>query len=381
MLTRAVTLLRPFFWPLVITVLAILAYSTRIHREMADFEVYRQAATRALNAEELYRPEDGHYQYKYLPAFAVVVAPFAMLDDEAARVVWFAFSVGMLCALIRWSVRGLPERRRSERVLTWLVVLCMAKFYLREINLGQSNTLLGVLLVGALLAEQVDSPRVAGALVAIGLFVKPYAVILVPWLALVGGAPALVTAGAVMAGGLLLPALTYGWSGNLHLLAGWYRTVTDTTAPNLLTPENISVATMWAKWLGEGPVATGLALATVVVLLGAAAFVMARRRGVENPGYLEFGLLMLLVPLISPQGWDYVLILSVPALLVVFDRWGDVSPAWRYVAAAAIAFMSFTIFDLLGRALYARMMALSVVSVAVIVLTACVVHLRWKVLA
>jgi hypothetical protein len=144
MTARSTAVLRPFIWPLVIIILAFLAYSLHIRREMVDFEVYRQAATRALDAEELYRPSDGHYQYKYFPAFAMVMAPFAVLDDEAARIVWFAFSVGMLCALVRWSVRGLPERRRSERVLTWLAVLCMAKFYLRELNLGQTNTLLGL---------------------------------------------------------------------------------------------------------------------------------------------------------------------------------------------------------------------------------------------
>jgi hypothetical protein len=37
-----------------------------------------------------------------------------------------------------------------------------------------------------------------------------------------------------IAAGLLLPALAYGWTGNLDQLRVWYRTVTDTNAPNLL---------------------------------------------------------------------------------------------------------------------------------------------------
>ena len=37
---------------------------------MADFEVYWTAANRALDAQPLYQPADGHYQFKYLPAFA-----------------------------------------------------------------------------------------------------------------------------------------------------------------------------------------------------------------------------------------------------------------------------------------------------------------------
>ena len=37
---------------------------------LVDFVVPRTAAERFLAHEPLYRPEDGHYQYKYLPAFA-----------------------------------------------------------------------------------------------------------------------------------------------------------------------------------------------------------------------------------------------------------------------------------------------------------------------
>ena len=58
----------------------------------------------------------------------------------------------------------------------------MAKFYAHELLLGQTNLLLGVLLVGALLAVQIDLPRVAGVLIGLAAFVKPYALLLLPWL-------------------------------------------------------------------------------------------------------------------------------------------------------------------------------------------------------
>ena len=94
---------------------------------MVDFDVYRTAGARALAAEPLYRAEDGHYQFKYLPAFAMVMAPFARIDREAAQAIWFALSTGLLTAFVRWSVRGLPERRRSEPVLAGLAVLFMRR--------------------------------------------------------------------------------------------------------------------------------------------------------------------------------------------------------------------------------------------------------------
>ena len=218
-------------------------------------------------------------------------------------------------------------------------------------------------------------------LVGVGVFVKPYAIILLPWLLVGVGLEGALAAVAVLAVGIVLPAALYGWQGNLDLLLAWYRTVTDTTAPNLLVAENVSLATMWAKWIGVGPLAARLAVGTVVAALGVAAWTMRRRARVSSPAYLEFGLLMLLVPLISPQGWDYVLLLATPAVICVVDRFRDLTVPWRVTAALALGFMSFTIYDLLGRTLYSRLMLVNIVSVCALALVVCLAHLRWRALA
>ena len=361
--------------------LATIAYATRVRNEMVDFAVYRTAGARAIEAAPLFRPDDGHYQFKYFPAFALAMTPFAILPEQAARAIWFGLSLALLVVLVRVSVRTLPDRRHSARLLAWMAVVLMAKFYLHELNLGQTNVLLGVLLVGALAAALRGRTGWSGVLVGAGVFVKPYALILVPWLFFVAGLGGVAAFAATFAAGLVLPATVYGWSGNLEQVRGWYRTVTDTTAPNLLAPENVSVATMWAKWLDPGPTASSLATATAgaVVIVAAAAWIWRRR--VRQPAFLEFGVLMLLVPLISPQGWDYVLLLATPAVICLVDRFREMGRPWQIVTATAFAFMSFTVYDLLGRTLYARMMALSVVSVAAIVLVVTLVLVRRRGLA
>jgi hypothetical protein len=50
--------------------------------ELVDFVVPRTAAERFLAHEPLYRPEDGHYQYKYLPAFAAAMVPFTWVSRK-----------------------------------------------------------------------------------------------------------------------------------------------------------------------------------------------------------------------------------------------------------------------------------------------------------
>jgi hypothetical protein len=252
----------------------------------------------------------------------------------------------------------------------------MGKFYARELNLGQTNVLLGVTLVSALLAAERGRAVVAGALAGSGIFVKPYAAILLLWLPWNAGLPGVLSAGVALAGGLTLPAVLYGWQGNLDLLFAWYRTVTESTAPNLLGADNVSLASTWAKWVGAGATASWLAALTSAATLGVVGWVIRQRQRVPSPGYLEFGMLMLLVPLISPQGWDYVLLLGTPAIVCLADRFGTMTMPWKAVAALAAVFMSFTIFDVLGRALYGRLMAVNIVSACALVLFVCLAHLR-----
>jgi hypothetical protein len=109
--------------------------------------------------------------------------------------------------------------------------------------------------------------------------------------------------------------------------------------------------------------------------------VWQRRRTVEAPDYLDIALLMLLIPLLSPQGWDYVLLLGTPGVICLIDRWRELGRRWQAVTTIALVTMCLTIFDLMGRALYGRFMALSLVSVAAIVLAGALVRLRWRRLA
>jgi hypothetical protein len=372
---------RSWIWPALVLTLAVVMYIVRVRTEMRDFEVYQTAAIRVLDAEPLYRAEDGHYQFKYLPAFAMAMVPVAWVPTDVAKPIWFGLSLALLWLFVDWSIKGLPARRLSTKALAWLTILLMGKFYARELNLGQTNVLLGVVLVAALLAVQQGRARLGGALVGVGVFIKPYAVIVLPWLLPGAGVAGVVSAAVVIAIGLVLPVVSYGWRGNIDQLLGWYDTVTDTTAPNLLNPENVSVATMWAKWIGPGPLATQLAVASVVAGLALAAWATWRRSKVSSPAYLEFGLLMLLVPLISPQGWDYVLLLATPAVVCLVDRLALMSMGWRATTAVAMVLMSFTIFDLIGRFLYTRLMAINIVSVAALALFVSLTHVRAKGLA
>jgi hypothetical protein len=363
---------------LALTLLAIVVYTARIRNEMVDFVTFRRAAVRVVHAEPLYRLEDGHYQFKYFPVFALMMAPFGVLDRDTGKALWFAISVGLLVHVLRRSIAALPERRLSQGILLAFAIVLMAKFYARELLLGQVNLLLGALLLTSLVAVQIGRPLIAGGLVGVAVFIKPYALILVPWLLVTQGWPAALMAAGIVALGLLLPAAIYGWSGNLDLLRGWLHTVTDSTLPNLLGNDNVSIAAMWAKWLGPGSVASTLAWLTIAGTLVLVTLAWWRRRSVSAPEYLECALLMLLIPVISPQGWDYVLLLATPAVICLVDRGRELTRPWQWGLGVALALMGLTMFDVMGRTLYGQFMALSVVTVCALTVAAGLVHVRWR---
>ncbi len=138
---------------------------------------------------------------------------------------------------------------------------------------------------------------------------------------------------------------------------------------------------MWSKWLRPGATASALAAATAAAALGLGALVLRKGRLVTEPNYLDCAFFFVLIPLLSPQGWDYVLLLALPAYMCLVDRWSDSTPAWRAAAMAAFILTSFTIFDVLRRGLYLHLLALSGESVGAILLAVCLARLRWRAVA
>src|SRR4051812_21923586 len=139
---------------------------------MPDFEVYWTAGSRALAAEPLYREADGHFQFKYLPAFALLAAPLAKLPLAAAKGAWFAVSSILMVVLLGLSLRALPTVNRPPALLLVLTFLAMAKFYAHELVLGQVNLLFAALAALALVWMRAGRDAAAGALLALAVVVK-----------------------------------------------------------------------------------------------------------------------------------------------------------------------------------------------------------------
>ena len=353
-------------------------FTTRVSRKMPDFEVYWTAGARAAAAQPLYRAEDGHFQFKYLPAFALFASPLALMPLGAAKALWFAISAVLMVALLWLSVAALPQPKRPLALLVIVTFLAMAKFYAHELVLGQVNLLFAVLVMLAVVQLRSGREIVAGILIALAVVVKPYAALFAPWLAVRPRRIAFVTMLATLAIVLLLPAVLYGWEQNLRLLGDWWHTVRASTAPNLTNQDNVSLAALFTKWLGPDSGAPTLTVLAAALLIGLAAIVIAARRGLPAPEPLEAALILLLIPLVSPQGWDYVFLIATPAVMLIIDNLNALPRGLRIASVAALAVAGLSIYDLMGREAYATFMAASAITMCFLVEVCALVALRFR---
>ena len=351
-------------------------YAFRMAGHLPDFEVYWTAAGRALAAEPLYRASDGHFQFKYLPAFAVVASPVSLLPLEVAKAKWYAISVTMMIGLLALSIRALPERRRPTGFIVTIMVLAMGKFYGHELVLGQVNLLFAVLVVLMILALRAERPAAAAALCVGAVVVKPYAVLFLPWVAWRGGWRAAISATIGMLAVFAAPLGLYGVRGTLDLHLAWWATVTTSTAPNLLNPDNISIAALAAKWLGIGTPASLVAAGISLVLLAVAAVVVFRGGEIPDRETLEGALLLTLVPLLSPQGWDYVFLVATPAIALIANYDRELPSRQRIVTWIAVLTIGLWIYDVVGRTLYRAFMNWSFITLCFFIVIAALTTLR-----
>jgi len=359
-----------------VVVVATVVFAPKVTGKMADFEVYWTAAGRARAAEPLYRVEDGHYQFKYLPAFAVLAIPLGLLPLAAAKALWFALSVVLLVSLIALSITVLPARVRPRWFIAAAIVVAMGKFYGHELVLGQVNLLFAVLVLLAVAALARGREGAAGLLAALAIVVKPYAVIFAPWIAARRRLGSIVALGAGLAVAAALPAALYGIGGAIDLHLAWWRTVAGSTAPNLTNADNVSIAGMYSKWLGSTTIVPVLIAATSVAFAAVAAFVFARRGTVRQPDVLEAALLLTLIPLLSPQGWDYVFLVGTPAIALLANYDTRLPQIVRIVTIAAVLTIGLSLYDVMGRDAYRAFMSLSVVTLCFLVVVAALATLR-----
>ena len=218
----------------------------------------------------------------------------------------------------------------------------------------------------------------AGILWGCATALKPYAVIFLPYFILRRKLRPLVAGLIVIAVSLVVPVPFYGFSGLGTVLREWIQTLSRSTPGLFDTQDNVSLLALFVKGTGDVPLATILFAATTGVLALLTLAAVLKGKALADPLPLEAGLLLLFIPLLSPLGWDYTFLSAYLAVLVVFSRWDRFPAAGRIFLALNGLLIGLTLYDLLGRKLYASYMALSIPTLNFLVIAAALFYLRWR---
>jgi alpha-1,2-mannosyltransferase len=313
-----------------------------------DFHVYYQAALVLRRGEDIYRAGISPL-YIYPPLLAMLVTPLSLLPITAATILWKILQHIWLLLAGGLLVSLLP--RRSRLLATGVLLLGGLTAPLQsEIELGESNSLILVLIAGALwLMVQGDLLRhggpasragISGLLLAIAASIKVLPLLLIAYVGWRGSRVAAATAIsgflALQALQLLLTPLTldywlrefpglfgqaFPYFENQSFNAAIARALLPGFDPGLPSPQLADGAALRPAltWLANG----ALLLATIAVLARAARW--PALAAPPAPHLLaQAGLVLITTHLISGSTWLHHLVdLAVPliALLAVSD-WG-----------------------------------------------------------
>jgi hypothetical protein len=360
----AASIIGPVLWILAGVSVALLAYEgftllTAVlwplwHNPNAlqtDFHYYYDAALRfRIDATRLYLPTDDVIAGFAYPPPAIV--PFVALSylPLGSALAWFtAASYGAVVAsLVLWirylGRRGLAMDARTA-VAAGLVALSLAPTYSNAV-FGQVNAFVLLSAVGFVTIGP-TRPALGGALLAAGVWLKIYPVLMVaaglwnrsawPRIAFAGVAAVAVVLAALP----VVPAGAY--------LAYWSEVLParfDTTALHITNQSLIAFIERFAvpperflHWTGEQAVQSGAVVRGVNWLFGVAAVALLWRRAVRGPRLEAVDSaagLIALAAAISPLGWGHTFVLVLPLVVLHVATLGRAAPAAVVIIACCV---------------------------------------------
>lgn len=281
------------------------------------------------------------------PAAVLLALPLAPLSYPDGMLVWNLLSLAAL-ALSLWIIaRGFNVRITAWMIFATVTFALLSNPFRQQVNYGQLNLFLLVLIVGAWLAERSSRLTCAGALVGLAAALKLFPALLLVHYAIRRQWRVVVSASCAFLAVNLLALAVLG----VEAFRSYATEVMPAVSSYRHVWVNISLSGFWAKWLDIGaiiplahspitsipPLAHLPALASAGLLVSALAVIAVWLRSAQRlPASLGFGVTLIAMLLLSPVAWDHYFLLL---LLPIFQLWRRFpEPRWeRIVLALALA--------------------------------------------
>ncbi len=357
---------------------------------LSDFEVYYKAAARILQGQNLYRIKaDDFYIFKYSPVSAVFFIPFALLPFGIAKVAyWLLYSFIMLACIYlalrlvsRFRPIEKPSRVNNLVILTGLILMV---HFLRELHLGQVTFILLILYLLALRYLMDGKPGMAGFLIAVSLFIKPFALIFLPWLVYKGKWKELAYTFLYLAILGIVPLLFYrSYSITINQYAAWFHEVVVELGnkQEFSLPANQTIFSVIARYAFLGGLLNTPMLFmafqsfVLIILAGLMIFLMQKGKRISFREIPEWSFLMGLIPLLAFSG-ENSFCLFLPAIVLILFMYPDLPLPVKIMAIAGFLLLGGNMHDLWGDDLSSWIDKVSLISFGAISLCSVLAWLR-----
>jgi len=341
---------------LLVFLLFLLIYQFFVKKDMTDFGVCYKAGKRIVNGEMLYRVSDGHLQFKYFPAAAVIFSVLTLFPYEMAKVMWYFLELTLLFLCMTISYDLLPEKHKKKGSVVALTFLVLLKFIGREMELGQINILMAFLLIMMVKALTERKEWQAGLLWGFSLIFKPYALVFFPYFILKKKIKTVASGLGILAVGFVFPVFFYGFKQSFFVLKEWQRTLSLSTPSLLDHYDNSSVYAFFLKNLpaDRGGWAWILSVCTALLLGIFLLWIMyfGKKIRVTQPEILESSFLFIMIPFFSPLSWYYNYLYAIPAVVFLMNWTDKFPPVMKYILIANFICIGASLREVLGKGVF-----------------------------
>ena len=363
---------------------------------LSDLEVYYKAAQRISNGMNLYRyVEDGHYVFKYSPTSAVYFIPLTILNFDIAKIVYWLFLTFLIVVGFRNCIKLLQPtllNDESNKQFNWVVIgalFSLAIHFLRELHLGQVNYLLFFIYLSAV-TDYLNNKKYYPYLIAISLFLKPFALIFVPYLLLKKEFKVIALIAVSIVVLAIIPLFFYGSINNTtQQYLAWMNELKIELShkQGLLQNSNHTIFSVVARYTPLQLIVESTAIAKVyqIILLGLLgifvySFIQLQQKATIETDRklliaLDFAMLISLIPLLaftSENAFIYTMFL-VFAIVIYFNRMLIVE---KIFAVTGLLFIGGNFAEVIGKKLSQRLDEISLISVGAIILLLLIYRLR-----
>lgn len=183
-----------------------------------NFIIFKYSFWHLVNGQDLYIEHltDQYDLFKYSPAFALAMAPFALLPNWLGLVVWNLLNTGLLL----WAIFKLRLFTNTQKQIALLLIFFET---LTSLQSAQTNVMMVALFLFAYHFFETEKPHLAALMLMLSVFIKLFGLILFPLFLLYKYKEKFIVWSAVWFMMLLaIPLVVVNMNQLLHLYISWW---------------------------------------------------------------------------------------------------------------------------------------------------------------